>query len=121
MHAVKRAIKADQLSCRTMVHSHVLRQKTYSTPRCRMTEGMPKHLAATAAGKGKTQGNVNGSSLAGAVGTEESEYFATLNAQRKSVQRLDRVVSEKAAVFLGNVVELECRSSGHGDIVISIQ
>src|SRR5262249_39781403 len=85
MQAVQRAVKANQVSCRTMVDSNVLRQKTYSAPCGSMPERMPQHLSAPVAGEGKTEGDVDGSGFARAVGTQESEYFTLFDSQRKSV------------------------------------
>jgi hypothetical protein len=110
-HSVQCAIEPQQCGWGTMVQSHVLSEKPDATAGRDMPERVSQQLPVARVGKHQPDGDVHGSGLACAVRAQEAENLSLLHAQGEAVQRLHLVGSEQAAVFLGDVVELEGRDA----------
>src|SRR5437764_815001 len=107
MHSVQCAIETHHPGRRTMIQSHIFRQKSDAFAGGRMSKRMTKHQAASTAGEHEAKSNVNGSGLPCPIGPQKAEYLSRFNPQGKSIQRFDRFPAKETSVFFGDVVEFK--------------
>src|SRR5437764_372655 len=106
-HAVQRTIKLNQPVGAAMVEGDILRKKSYAAAGVGVAKRFSQHSPPAAGWPHKAHSEVNRGGFACAVRPQEPENLPSLYTQAEGIQRADTAASHEAAVFFGDILDVE--------------
>jgi hypothetical protein len=101
------AVKANQPFGTAMVEGHAFGEKAHATAGARITKRFSEQTTAATRGLHKTHGEVNSGTLAGSVGSEETEDFSSLHREAETVESAKASFAAEATILFRDIIELE--------------